>query len=95
MMSVSDALTMCAGTPAIVTLVTPVSEDPSISYQPGLPYGSTSVMVGLRTVNFEVVSTSPREFATLILPLVAPTGTVARIWASESTITTQASIPLN
>jgi hypothetical protein len=59
--------------------------------------GENEVMVGIpvRTVKSAVLTAELTVFVTVILPVVAPTGTVAVIWVAELTVKDVAVVVLN
>ena len=85
--------------PLNFTLLAPVKFVPvTVTCMPGRPlFGVNDAIVGGGgiTVKLVALSTLPAALLTLILPVVAPTGTVARICVSDVTVKVVAGAPLN
>jgi len=85
--------------PLNFTLLAPVKFAPvTVTCVPGSPlFGVKEAMVGAggMTVKSVALSALPAALLTLILPVVATTGTVARICVSDATVKVVAGAPLN
>src|SRR5262245_20797583 len=95
---VFDATLKIATTPLKVTLVAPARSAPVIvTFVPTVPLvGANEVIVGAggMTVKSPALVAVPPGVVTVILPLVAPTGTDVLIWVPEATVKV-ANVPLN
>jgi hypothetical protein len=90
-------VTVAAATPLKVTLVAPVRFVPVMTtLVPTIPEAGVKLLIvgaGI-TVKEEAPAVVPSALVTLIFPLVAPVGTVALSWVSE-TMANSAATPLN
>jgi hypothetical protein len=96
---VAELTVKTAVVPLNFTAVVPAKFVPVITTDlPTLPtVGENDVMVGMpvRMVKSALLTTEPTVFVTVILPVVAPTGTVAVIWVAELTVNDVAVVVLN
>ncbi len=86
---VLDKTAKAAGVPLKLTEVTPVNPVPvSVTVAPtAAEVGVNELIVGMaRTVKLKGLVTVPSEFVTVSVPVVAPTGTVAKMEVSDRTV---------
>lgn len=86
-----------AATPLKRTSVVPVKSDPVIvTWVPTRPYAGENpvIVVAGATVKSVALVALPAEFVTVILPVVAPVGTVAVMRVAELTVKVAAATPL-
>jgi len=92
-----SSVKLAAGVPLKVMLVTPVKLVPVIVTL--VPIGPLEgvkdvILGGASTVKFVALCLVPSALVTLIGPVVAPLGTVARIWRFETTVKVVAEVAL-
>ena len=92
---VSESTVKAPAVPLKVTAIAPVKLAPvTVTTVPTGPLiGVKPVIIGDVTVKSLTLKAVPAALVTLILPVVAPAGTVALIWLSEPTVKV-AAVPL-